>query len=69
MVDDALPKLKYSMPVKFNAVRFAMTSGVNCVDSNEKYATPESAESGDTSTAPGATVVALAAAGEKVNKC
>lgn len=59
--DDALAKSKYSMPVRFSAVRFAMTSGVNCVDSNEKYETPESDESGDTWAAPGATVVSLAA--------
>lgn len=36
MGDDALPKSKYSIPVKFNEVKFAMTSGVNCLDSNEK---------------------------------
>lgn len=59
--DEALPKSKYSMKVKFSAVRFAMTSAVNCVASNEKYAAPEADESGGSWTAPGASVVTSAA--------
>lgn len=33
---EASPKLKNSMPVRFRAVRLAMTSGVSCVASKEK---------------------------------